>query len=77
MKKTLRGRPRLPLTLYQILEAVKRHGQVLAAARELRCSDAYIHMRLKKVGLTLRAVLEADSLQGLFRIGYPNRRHAD
>ncbi len=77
MKKTLRGRPRLPLTLWQVLEAVKRHGQVVAAARELRCSDAYIHMRLKRVGLTLRAVLEAESLQGLFRIECQQSRHGD
>ena len=68
MKKTLRGRPKLAITLLQILEAVKRHGQVVAAARELRCSDAYIHMRLKRAGLTLWEVLAADSLKDLYWI---------
>ena len=68
MKKTLRGRPNLAITLLQILEAVKRHGQVVTATRELRCSDAYIHMRLKRAGLTLWEVLAADSLKDLYWI---------
>ena len=70
MKKTLRGRPRLNLGLREILESVRRHRQVVAAARELRCSDAYIHVRFKEVGLTLRQVLEAqdvDQLPGISR----------
>ena len=45
MAKTLRGRPRLNIELPQILEAVRRHGQVVAAAQELGCSDSYVHMR--------------------------------
>jgi hypothetical protein len=65
MNKTLRGRPRLNLELAQILEVVRRHRQVVAAARELRCSDAYIHVRLKRVGLTLGKVLEAGDLEAL------------
>lgn len=65
MKKQLRGRPRLPLTMRQVLEAVHRHGQIVAAAREIKCSDAYIHMRLKRAGLTLWEVLAADDLQDL------------
>jgi molybdenum-dependent DNA-binding transcriptional regulator ModE len=65
MSKPLRGRPRLNLELAQILEAVRRHGQVVAAARELRCSDACIHVRLKRVGLTLGKVLEAHNLEAL------------
>ncbi len=65
MKKTLRGRPRLGLDLLTILEAVRRNGQVMAAARELGCSDAYIHVRLKRVGLSLRVVLEAPDLRSL------------
>ena len=60
MKTTLRGRPRLDLELPAILEAVRRHRQVMAAARELGCSDAYIHVRFKRVGITLRQVLEDD-----------------
>jgi hypothetical protein len=59
MKHTLRGRPRLNLAMPDILETVRRHGQVMAAARELGCSDAYIHVRMKAAGLTLRAVLDA------------------
>ena len=65
MKKTLRGRPRLNVGMAQILEAVRRHGQVVAAARELGCSDAYIHVRFKRVGLTLGKVLEAHDLEAL------------
>lgn len=65
MKKTLRGRPRLRLELRQILEAIKRHGYVLRAARELGCSDAYIHLRLKAAGLTLKQVLEAADVEAL------------
>jgi len=57
MEKTLRGRPRLNLGLEQILEAVRRNRQVVAAARELGCSDAYIHVRFKSAGLTLAEVL--------------------
>ncbi len=67
MKTTLRGRPRLNLELQQILEAVRRRGQVVAAARELGCSDAYIHVRLKKAGITLRDVLEARDLEALLQ----------
>ncbi len=65
MKTTLRGRPRLDLDLLAILEAVRRHHQVMAAARDLGCSDAYIHVRLKKVGLSLRMVLDATDLGSL------------
>ena len=32
--------------------------EVVAAARELGCSDAYIHQRLKEKGLKLRDILE-------------------
>ena len=65
MKKSLRGRPKLAITLSQILEAVRRRGQVVAAARELGCSDAYVHMRLKRAGLSLWDVLTADSSRDL------------
>ena len=58
MEKTPRGRPRLNLEFELILEAVQRNRQVVAAARELGCSDAYIHVRLKAAGLTLAEVLE-------------------
>ena len=65
MVKTLRGRPRLDLELSQILEALRRHTQVVAAARELGCSDSYIHVRFSQVGLTLAEVLEAPVLETL------------
>lgn len=62
---SLRGRPRLNIELPQILEAVRQHGQVMAAATELRCSDAYIHVRFKRAGLTLREVLDAADMESL------------
>jgi len=65
MIRSTRGRPRLNLKLDQIIMAVRRHQQVMAAARELGCSDAYIHVRLKGVGLTLAQVLEAPDLRSL------------
>lgn len=58
MSDSLRGRPKLNIEMDRILEAIRRHGQVVAAARELKCSDAYIHQRLKAMGLTLGDVLE-------------------
>ncbi len=69
MEKTLRRRPRLNLRLPQILGAVRRHGQVVAASRELGCSDAYIHVRLKRVDLTLWMVLDAPSVETLLNRG--------
>ncbi len=65
MVRSLRGRPRLDIQLEQIIMAVRRHQQVMAAARELGCSDAYIHVRLKGVGLNLAQVLEASDLKSL------------
>ncbi len=65
MEKSLRGRPRLNIRLADIVEAVRRRGQVVAAARELGCSDAYIHVHLKVAGLTLRHVLEASTVEDL------------
>ena len=69
MNNTLRGRPRLNIALDRIIEAVRRHGYVMRAACELGCSDAYIHGRLKQVGLGLRAVLEARSVEELLHDG--------
>ena len=68
MKKTLRGRPSLNIPLERIIEAVRRHGQVMAAAGELRCSDGYIHKRFKEAGLTLRQVLECPSSEILLAL---------
>ena len=65
MNKTLRGRPSLNLGLGQIVEAVHRHRQVVAAARELGCSDAYIHVRLKRAGVILAEVLDSRRIEAL------------
>ena len=65
MKTTLRGRPSLDLDLAIILQAVRQHGRVMAAARELGCSDAYIHVRMKRAGLSLAQVLESPELAAL------------
>jgi len=63
VRNTLRGRPRLNIPLDVIIEAVRRTGFVLRAASELRCSDAYIHLRLKSAGLSLRQVLESRDVE--------------
>jgi hypothetical protein len=62
--RTLRGRPRLNIPLNAILDSVRRHGTVMGAARQLQCSDAYIHGRFKGIGLSLRQVLDA-TLEGI------------
>ena len=59
MGETTRGRPKLNLDFAQILGAVHRHRQVVAAAQELGCSDAYLHGRFKQAGLSLKQVLQA------------------
>ena len=68
MGNTLRGRPKLNISLNHILETVRRRGQVVAAGRELGCSPAYIHAKLQATGLSLRDVLEADSVQTLLNV---------
>ena len=67
MRKTLRGRPALNIPLEWIIELVRRHGQVVAAARELGCSDSYIHKRLSEARITLSEVLESDSPEALLQ----------
>ena len=67
MEKTLRGRPALDIPLERIIEAVKRHGPVVAAGRKLGCSAAYIHRRFKLTGLNLGQVLEAPHSKELLR----------
>lgn len=59
VSKSLRGRPALEIDLADILGAMRRHGQVTGAARELHCSPSYIHARLKAAGLMLAEVLES------------------
>ena len=63
--KTLRGRPLLGFELVRILTCIREYGKVTSAARELDCSQAYIHARLKEAGLSLRDVLEAVSQESL------------
>ena len=58
--RTLRGRPALNMPIQRIIDAVRRHGRVTAAAVELGCSQAYIHKRFKQVGITLAEVLETS-----------------
>ena len=59
MGETLRGRPRLDIPLERIVQTVQRHRQVMAAAREIRRSSAYIWKRFKLARLTLAQVLES------------------
>ena len=40
-----------------------RHGQVVAAALELVCSDAYICVQVERLGLTLLEVLDAGDTE--------------
>ncbi len=65
MNKGHVGRPRLNISLREIVRAVRRHGKIVAAAREVGCSPAYIHMQLKRSGLSLGVVLEAEDVAGL------------
>ena len=67
MSRQLRGRPRLPLTVRQVLEAVRKHGKVTASGRELGCSGGYIYARFDELGLTLAQVLDAPSADMLFK----------
>ena len=67
--KTLRGRPRLNIELGTILSALRKHGKVTSAAHELGCSQAYIHAVLKKAGLRLHQVMEADGVASLLEGG--------
>lgn len=64
MRTELRGRPRLNIPLKKIIRVVKRTGYAMRAARELGCSDAYIHQRLKAAGLSLRQVLGLGDKDG-------------
>jgi hypothetical protein len=54
------GRPSLNLSRQEIISALRRHRKILPAARELGCSDAYIHVRLKRWRLTLPRILNDD-----------------
>jgi len=60
----LKQRPKLNISLDEIIDAVKRTGYAVRAAGELGCSDAYIHQRLKLAGMSLREVLESRDRRG-------------
>jgi len=53
-----RGRPALNIPLDALVAAVREHGTAMGAARALRCSDAYVRLKLKAAGLTIKQVLE-------------------
>ncbi len=52
------GRRPLNIPLKNVLESLQAHGSVVAAARELGCSPAYIFGVLKANGLKLKDVVE-------------------
>jgi len=58
MAKTVRGRPPLDIPLERLIQTVRRHGQVVSAARGLGCSPAYVHKRLKLAGLSVVRILD-------------------
>ena len=55
------GRKRLNIPLRKILESLRAHHSVVAAAQELRCSQGYIFGVLKANGLRLRDVMKKQS----------------
>lgn len=52
------GRKRLNIPLKNVCEALQAHRSVVAAAKELGCSQGYIFKVLKDNGLKLKDVVE-------------------
>ena len=52
------GRKRLNIPLKNVCECLRAHRNVVAAAQELNCSQAYIFAALKANGLKLKDVIE-------------------
>ena len=52
------GRRPLNIPLKNVCDALRAHGNVVAAARELGCSPAYISGVLKANGLKLKDVVK-------------------
>jgi hypothetical protein len=52
------GRKRLNIPLKNICESLRAHRDVVAAAQELNCSQAYIFGILRANGLKLKDVIE-------------------
>ena len=55
------GRKPLNIPLTNVLESLQAHGSVVAAARELSCSQGYIFNVLKASGLKVKDVIEGKS----------------
>jgi hypothetical protein len=51
------GRKRLNIPLKNVCESLRAHRNVVAAAQELNCSQAYIFKVLKDNGLRLKDVI--------------------
>ena len=52
------GRKPLNIPLKNVCDALRAHGNVVAAARELGCSEGYIFGVLKAKGLKLKDVVK-------------------
>lgn len=52
------GRKRLNIPLKNVCESLRAHRDVVAAAQELNCSQAYIFGILRANGLKLKDVIE-------------------
>ena len=50
------GRKPLGIDVKIVCDALRTHPTVLDAARELRCSRAYVYKTLKTAGLTVKGV---------------------
>lgn len=61
------GRKRLNIPLKNVLESLRAHHNVVAAATELGCSEAYIFGVLKANGLKLKDVSSATKANRLLR----------
>jgi len=63
------GRRRLNIPLKNVCESLKAHRNVVAAANELGCSEAYIFGVLKANGLKLRDVINGTIRNSLLHNG--------
>jgi transcriptional regulator of acetoin/glycerol metabolism len=52
------GRKRLNISLKNICEALRSHGNVAAAAKELGCSQGYIFNALKAHGIRPKDIID-------------------
>jgi hypothetical protein len=54
------GRKRLNISLKNICEALRSHGNVASAAKELGCSQGYVFNALKANGVRLKDVIDGE-----------------